>query len=482
MKLSLLVPARPVALFMILAAWVLPAFAAGDGWIELFDGRTLDGWKASENPASFRVVDGAIAGDGPRAHLFYTAREFENFELIAEVKAMPHANSGVYFHLQWEDKGWPTHSGFEVQVNNTQDPFEVGAPGSHNVYLENKKTGSLYGVRNVYKALARDGEWFTLRILVEQPRVRVWVNGIQTVDYIEPANEIVGSDGHKLNRLGRGMFALQCHDEKSQVFYRKVSVRPLPPGVDASVVRPVADAAEMQRRALGKDNFPLVDLQTRLQGGLTLAQALDVSHATGMSFGVVAAARDDTAARAFLALMKEQAMFAGLQVTNAEGSGRLSKEMRAQFDYLLGDAMPAASAAGGENAEAVMDELVAQTVRLIQTEPIDVCANVTVLPASLKDRYGELWTEARMKQVIDAAAQAGVALELNARHKTPSEKFVRLAKAAGVKFTMGTGNTSAKDWGDWSYPLELQKKIGLVWRDMWVPGHAPSRAQREAGK
>jgi hypothetical protein len=59
---------------------------------------------------------------------------------------------------------------------------------------------------------------------------------------------------------------------------------------------------------------------------------------------------------------------------------------------------------------------------------------------------------------------------------------VRLAKAAGVKFTMGTGTTSAENWGDWSYPLGLQKTVGLAWRDMWVPGHAPSRAQREVEK
>jgi hypothetical protein len=45
--------------------------AAGkDGWISMFDGKTLDGWKAGDNPESWKVVDGAIVGNGQRSHLF----------------------------------------------------------------------------------------------------------------------------------------------------------------------------------------------------------------------------------------------------------------------------------------------------------------------------------------------------------------------------------------------------------------------------
>jgi histidinol phosphatase-like PHP family hydrolase len=76
----------------------------------------------------------------------------------------------------------------------------------------------------------------------------------------------------------------------------------------------------------------------------------------------------------------------------------------------------------------------------------------------------------------------GVAIEINARFKLPSETFLRRAKQAGVKFTIGTNNTSARDFGDWSYPLEMQQKLGLTWQDLWVPGHAPSRAKRELAR
>jgi histidinol phosphatase-like PHP family hydrolase len=83
-----------------------------------------------------------------------------------------------------------------------------------------------------------------------------------------------------------------------------------------------------------------------------------------------------------------------------------------------------------------------------------------------------------MKRVIDAAVANNVAIEINVR-KLPSEHFLRMAKEAGAKFTFGTNNGGPDSLGEWSYPLEMQRKLELTWEDMFVPGHAPSRAQRE---
>ena len=105
--------------------------------------------------------------------------------------------------------------------------------------------------------------------------------------------------------------------------------------------------------------------------------------------------------------------------------------------------------------------------------------NPTFLPAVIAARYDELWTDARMSRVIDAAVGHGVAIEINGRYRIPSERFLRLARAKGARFTFGTNNAGASDLGDWSYPLEMQKRLGLEWKDMFVPGHGPSRAQRE---
>ena len=56
-----------------------------DGWISLFDGKTLNGWKVGENASTFSIQDGAIVANGPVAHLFYNGEvknhDFKNFQI-----------------------------------------------------------------------------------------------------------------------------------------------------------------------------------------------------------------------------------------------------------------------------------------------------------------------------------------------------------------------------------------------------------------
>ena len=187
-----------------------------NGWVSIFDGKSLDGWKASENAATFKVENGAIVVDGPRAHLYYVGpvmdHNFKDFEFKADIMTMPGANSGMYFHTEYQDAGWPA-KGYEVQVNNTH-----GDP---------KKTGGLYGIKDVNPAPAKDNEWFTQHIIVEGKRVRIMVNGKTTVDYTEPENA-----ERPANMAGRlissGTIALQGHDPKSRILYKNIMVRALP--------------------------------------------------------------------------------------------------------------------------------------------------------------------------------------------------------------------------------------------------------------
>jgi hypothetical protein len=208
--------------------------------------------------------------------------------------------------------------------------------------------------------------------------------------------------------------------------------------------------------------------------------------------GVGFPVQDDAAARAFVESMRGQPVFLALQAEGREWMRMFSRETRARFDYIFTDSMTWTNAAGkrlrlwlpaeadfGPDTQGFIEELVAAAVRIMETEPIDIYVNPTFLPATIAARYDELWTEERMQRVIMAAVRHGVAIEINARYRLPSERFIRAAKAAGAKFTIGTNNASAQDFGDWSYPVEIQRKLGLSWRDFWAPGHAPSRAQRE---
>ena len=76
---------KTTVVLMLLGFQVMTAQTAKETWIPLFDGKTLNGWKSNESPASFRVEQGQIVCDGPRAHLFYVGKinkaNFKNFEL-----------------------------------------------------------------------------------------------------------------------------------------------------------------------------------------------------------------------------------------------------------------------------------------------------------------------------------------------------------------------------------------------------------------
>lgn len=192
-----------------------PAESAA-GWHLLFDGKSLDGWKASEVPGTFTVADGAIVVKGPRSHLFYTgavaSHDFKNFELSVDVLTKPKANSGVYFHTEWQAEGWP-FKGYEVQVNNSHpDP---------------RRTASLWSIKDNLEAVATDDVWFTMVIRVEGRHITASVDGKPVVDFTEPdpwtppAN-LAG------RRLAHGTFALQGHDPGSEIHYRNIKVRLLP--------------------------------------------------------------------------------------------------------------------------------------------------------------------------------------------------------------------------------------------------------------
>ncbi|MBI5756943.1 MAG: DUF1080 domain-containing protein, partial [Planctomycetales bacterium] len=88
------------------------AKSAEDGFVSLFNGKDLKGWKASEK-IEWKVEDGLIITPPIRSHLF-TDKEFRNFELRLEIFTTKGSNSGVYFCTKPEDT-WPSQ-GYEAQV------------------------------------------------------------------------------------------------------------------------------------------------------------------------------------------------------------------------------------------------------------------------------------------------------------------------------------------------------------------------------
>lgn len=183
--------------------------SADEGFVSLWDGKTFDGWKPNEAVETWSIGEGVITCHGPRSHLFYVGElaPFKNFEFKAEVNAAPNSNSGIYFHTQFQDSGWPSQ-GFETQVNNTYKP-------------DPRKTGSLYAVQDVHRQLIPDNTWWTQHIIVQGNRVIVKIDGKVAVDYTEPAEV-------ERTRFTGGTFALQGHDPGGTVHFRNIRVKKLP--------------------------------------------------------------------------------------------------------------------------------------------------------------------------------------------------------------------------------------------------------------
>ncbi len=182
-------------------------------WISLFDGKTLKGWKVGANAETFKVEEGAIAVNGNVAHLFYDGEtgnhNFINFELKLDVMTKPGANSGVYFHTEYQESSWPK-KGYEVQVNNSQTDW--------------RRTASLYAIQDLKEVFVKDDEWFTMHIIVNGKNIKVKINDQLVNDYTEPENP-TRPKGMEQRLLSSGTIALQGHDPKSKVLYKNIAVK-----------------------------------------------------------------------------------------------------------------------------------------------------------------------------------------------------------------------------------------------------------------
>jgi len=185
---------------MLLASVLVQAEPKPGKWIKMFDGKSLKGWQAGDNPESWRVEDGAIVPSGKRSHLFWMKQQCENCEFKAEVMTRPKTNSGMYFRAAF-GPGWP--KGYEAQVNNSGgDPV---------------RTGSLYNFVKIFDQLAQDDVWFTQHIIADGNHIIIKVNDKVAVDYVDEKNTYT-----------KGYLALQQHDPGGSVRYRNLMMRVLP--------------------------------------------------------------------------------------------------------------------------------------------------------------------------------------------------------------------------------------------------------------
>lgn len=236
-----------------------------------------------------------------------------------------------------------------------------------------------------------------------------------------------------------------------------------------------------------KTQFPITDLHIHLKGNLTMEKAAAKSKAENINYGIAIncgvgfPVHMDSQIDSVLEAYKGYPQFyLAMQGEGREWVNTFSKESRDKFDYVFTDGMTFTDSKGRrnriwmpsetwvDNEEEFMDNLVNTIVGILSTEPINVYVNPTFLPAQMADRYDSFWTAERMDKVIRAARDNNIAIEINNRYRLPSENFIKRAKEAGVKFTVGTNNADENFTGA-AYALEMIKKCKLGESDFYLP-------------
>jgi hypothetical protein len=175
---------------------------------KLFDGKTLDGWEGNEK--LFRIEEGAIVGGTlkeriPRNEFLATKKNYADFELRLKFKLKGQgANAGV----QLRSERIPNHH----EMIGYQADLGDGWWGA--LYDESRRNKVLIGPKkeDMEKIIKRD-DWNDYRIRCEGKRIRLWINGKQTVDYTEPDDKIPQ----------RGKIAVQIHSgPPSEAWYKDI--------------------------------------------------------------------------------------------------------------------------------------------------------------------------------------------------------------------------------------------------------------------
>jgi len=186
------------------------------GFVRLFNGSDLDGWRKVGGGATYRVEDGCIVGEvGPGPNTFLrTERTFDDFELRLRIMLDEPGNSGIQFRSHQRESDGVVY-GYQCEI----DPSDRAWSGG--VYDEGRR-GWLYPLDGPEHADARaafnvDG-WNEYRIRAVGQRIQTWVNGVPCADFTDDADS-------------EGFIALQVHSgERGRIRWCDIRIREINAG------------------------------------------------------------------------------------------------------------------------------------------------------------------------------------------------------------------------------------------------------------
>ncbi len=243
-------------------------------------------------------------------------------------------------------------------------------------------------------------------------------------------------------------------------------------------------SAQVQQLAKGLD-FPIVDFHVHVEGTTTPEHVLKLARERGVKPGIAEhggegeGMKTDEDMQKYLARWAGKPVYRGMQGGGLNWSKMFSKELIAQLDYVLSDALIFPEKDGRwvelwtpatviSDSQDFMERYVDFNLQVMNVEPIDILANATFLPDDIVHDYGTLWTEERMETLIETARKHTIAIEISGLYKIPSRKFILKAKSAGIKFSFGS-NTHGEDVGRVEYGIQMAKECGLTAKNMFTP-------------
>ncbi|HCC71786.1 MAG TPA: hypothetical protein DEQ09_11645 [Bacteroidales bacterium] len=164
-------------------------------FVNIFDGKTLDGWKPLNGTAMYYVENGDLVGEcNPKAKLntyLSTEKDYDNFILAFEVKYEKLGNSGIQIRSREREKDGLV-TGYQVEIDNSERRWTGG------LYEERGRewfTPLVGDYHNDTRQAFRLMEWNLIVIKADGNHFQTWVNGIPVADYYDNDKEFAASQG-----------------------------------------------------------------------------------------------------------------------------------------------------------------------------------------------------------------------------------------------------------------------------------------------
>lgn len=236
---------------------------------------------------------------------------------------------------------------------------------------------------------------------------------------------------------------------------------------------------------------------TMSDGQLSLARVVEVARERGVQVGIAdhVSTRNvarfvatEAAVREYLDAIEEAPVFRSAEFCWCDGMwSSLPDEVMARFDYRIGSNhgfwLPNGSmgspwwetlpAPWDREPHRLMEILVANLCDMVRAMPVQIAAHSTLIPPALLEREADVhawWTEGLEDRYVEALAESGVALEISNRYRLPHDRLLRKAKAAGVRFSLGSDGHSLAQVARLEWAAETARRVGVGEGDLFVPG------------